>query len=187
MAGFAAACASAGGAISVEQYSEPPDSGSDEYEINIGDMLNIQVWDQAQMSGRMRVRTDGRITLPLVNDAIAAGKTPGTLAKDLEASLKSVVLNPKVTVVVEDSKPQTISVLGEVTKPGPQSLESDTGLAKALAAAGGFTNFAHRSRIFVVRTKPKLIRIHFTYDEITRKMGAASAFRLKPGDVVIVE
>jgi polysaccharide export outer membrane protein len=187
VAGVLSACASASGAIPVEQYKEPPDPGAAEYIINMGDTLNIQVWDQAQMSGRMRVRSDGRVSLPFVNDAVAAGKTPSKLASDIESSLKSVVLNPKVTVVVEDSKPLTISVMGEVAKPGPQALERETGVAHALAAAGGLTNFAHKNRIFVVRTTPTPVRIHLTYEALTQKVGAASTFRLKPGDVIIVE
>jgi polysaccharide export outer membrane protein len=78
-------------------------------------------------------------------------------------------------------------VLGEVSKPGTQQYERESGIAQALAAAGGLTNFAHKNRIFVVRSAPKPVRIHFTYESITRKVGPASAFKLKPGDVVIVE
>jgi polysaccharide export outer membrane protein len=181
------ACGSAGGAIPVALYKEPPDAATGEYLINVGDMLSIQVWDQPQISGKMRVRTDGRVTLPFVNDTVATGKTPTKLAAELESGLKSVVLNPKVTVVVEESKPLTISVLGEVSRPGPLPLERDTGVAQALAAAGGLTTFAHKDRIFVVRTSPEPVRIHFTYDELTRQVGAASTFKLRPGDVIIVE
>jgi len=182
------ACASGkGGSIPVEQYKEEAATGTGEYIIAVGDMLGVQVFDQAQISGRMRVRSDGRISVPFVNEVQAAGKTPLALAAELEAGLKAVVLNPRVTVVVEESRPLTISVLGEVAKPGTQQFERESGVAQALAAAGGLTNFAHRDRIFVVRTTPKPARIHFTYEAITRKVGPASTFRLRPGDVVIVE
>jgi polysaccharide export outer membrane protein len=184
---FTACASSTGGAIPVEQYKEAADPGTGEYIISVGDMLSIQVFDQAQISGRMRVRSDGRISLAFVNDVQAAGKTPVALASELEAGLKSVVLNPKVTIVVEESKPLTISVLGEVSKPGTQTFERDSGVAQALAAAGGLTNFAHKNRIFVTRSTPKPVRIHFTYEALTRKVGPASAFRLQPGDVVFVE
>jgi len=183
-----AACKSGiSGAVPVEQYTPPQDSAA-EYVIADGDTIAVQVWEQAQMSGRMKVRSDGKISVPLVGDVAASGKTPTKLAADLEASLKAIVINPKVTVIVEDSKPQTVSVLGEVSKPGPQPFTPDMGVAQVLAGAGGLTNFAHRDRIFVVRstTKPPT-RIHFTYDSLTRSVGAASMFRLKPGDVVIVE
>lgn len=187
-AGLVTSCASGtGGAIPVAQYKDEADAGTGEYIIAVGDMLGIQVFDQPQISGRMRVRTDGRISLPFVNDVQAAGKTPVKLGAELEAGLKAMVLNPKVTVVVEESRPLTISVLGEVSKPGTQVYERDSGVAQALAAAGGLTNFAKKDRIFVVRSNPKPVRIHFTYEDITRKVGPASVFRLKPGDVVIVD
>jgi polysaccharide export outer membrane protein len=181
------ACGSGlGGAIPVEQFKDEGDASA-EYIIGIGDVLSIQVFDQPQMSGRMPVRSDGRISLPFVNDVEAAGKTPTRLAADLEAGLKSVVLAPRVTIVVEQSRPLTISVLGEVGKPGPLPFEAGLGVAQALAAAGGLTNFAHKDRIFVVRTNPKPARIHFTYDAIIKNVGAAATFRLKPADVIVVE
>jgi polysaccharide export outer membrane protein len=187
-AGMLGACShGTGGAIPVEQYKEEATAASSEYMIDVGDLLNVVVFEQPSMSGRMRVRNDGRITLPFVNDVIASGKTPTKLASELEAGFKAVVLNPRVTVSVEESRPLTISVLGEVAKPGTQQFERDSGIAQALASAGGLSNFAHKDRIFVVRTTPKPVRIHFTYEEITRKVGPASAFKLKPGDVVIVE
>jgi polysaccharide biosynthesis/export protein len=186
--GLSTACASAtGGAIPIEQYKEPTDEALSDYTIGVGDVLGIQVWDQPQMSGKMKVRTDGRISVPFVSDVPAVGKTPSKLAADLEAGLKSVVLNPKVTVVVEEERPLTISVLGEVAKPGSQSFTRETGVAQALAAAGGLNNFAHKDRIYVVRAAPTPVRIHFTYDQLTRGVGVASQFRLRPGDVIVVE
>jgi len=180
-------CASGtGGGIPVEQYREDTPAVPTEYIISSGDVVSIQVWDQPQMSAKVRVRTDGRISLPFVNDMEAEGKSPTKLASDIEATLKSVVLTPKVTVVVEDSKPPTVSVIGEVAKPGLQPLERDSGVASALAAAGGFTNFAHRDRIYVIRGKPPA-RIHFTYKALTEGTGPASAFRLRAGDIIVVQ
>lgn len=187
--GFLSACSSGlGGAIPVEQYKDDADATAQpEYIIAVGDMLSIQVFEQPSMSGKMPVRSDGRISLPFVSDVQAAGKTPSRLSADLEAGLKSVVLAPRVTVVVEQSRPLTISVIGEVGKTGPQTYEPGIGVAQALAAAGGLTSFAHKDRIFVVRTAPKPARIHFTYDALIRNVGAASLFRLKPGDIIVVE
>lgn len=188
LAAIGAACASTGGAIGVDQLKdESGATGPAEYIVGVGDMLSIQVYNDAQASGRMRVRSDGRISLPFVSDIQAAGKTPVQLARDIEAGLKTVIVNPQVTVVVEESTPLSISVLGEVSKPGSQSLQRDTGVADALAAAGGLTAFAHKDRIFVVRTVPKPIRIHFTYEALTKGIGQAPLFRLRPGDVVVVE
>jgi polysaccharide biosynthesis/export protein len=136
LSAWAAACASGtGGSIDVDKLKDDlAGTAPREYVIGIGDMLNVQVYNDAQTSGKMRVRSDGRITLPLVNDIVAAGKTPVQLARDVETALKSVILSPQVTVIVEDFTP-SISVLGEVTKPGPQTLQRDTGVAEVLAAA----------------------------------------------------
>jgi polysaccharide export outer membrane protein len=188
LAGYLAACASSRGAIDVEQFKgDPSTSATPEYIIRIGDLLSVQVYSDEKASGRTRVRTDGRISLPLLNDIEAAGKTPIKLAADIETSLKALLVNPRVTVSVEESTPLSISVLGEVTKPGSQTLLHDAGVADALAAAGGLTRFAHKDRIYVVRTKPEPVRIHFTYEALTRSVGSAPLFRLRAGDVVVVE
>src|SRR5206468_4404503 len=115
LTGLFPACGSTSGAIDVSQLKEEPTTGN-EYVIGVGDMLSIQVWDQEKMSAKMPVRSDGRISLPFVNDIEAAGKTPTKLASELENGLKSVVIAPRVTVVVEESKPLSISILGEVSK-----------------------------------------------------------------------
>ncbi len=188
VAGMLSACGPGiGNAISVDTFQDKAEAVSTEYIINVGDVLSIQVWEQAQMSGTMPVRPDGRISLPLIKEIQAAGKTPSVLQAEIEASLKSVVLNPKVTIVVQNSNPPTISIMGEVGKPGPIPLQRDTGVAEALAAAGGLSPFAHKDRIFVVRSTPEPVRIHFTYDALTRKVGKASQFRLRPGDIIVVE
>jgi len=185
---FSACASSSGGAIEIDQFKDDADAPAvpREYVIGVGDMLSIQVYNDTQVSGRMRVRSDGRISLAFLNDIVAAGKTPVKLAADIETGLKTVILNPQVTVAVEDATP-SISVLGEVTKPGPQTLQHETGIAEALAAAGGLTAFAHKDRIFVVRSSPKLTRIHFTYDALTKGIGRAPLFRLRAGDVIVVE
>jgi polysaccharide export outer membrane protein len=185
------ACAS-GGALTVDQVKDGLDApASSQYVIGVGDMLSIQMYSDEKLSGRVKVRSDGKISLAFLNDVQAAGKTPIQLAADIETGLTSVILTPRVTVIVEESAPLTISVLGEVSKPGLAVLPGrDAGVADALAAAGGLSPFAHKNRIFVVRNSPQPTRIHFTYDDLTRKSGnagKASQFRLRPGDVVVVE
>jgi polysaccharide export outer membrane protein len=122
-----------------------------------------------------------------VNEIMAAGKSPAKLASEIEEALKAMVLTPKVTVVVEDSRPLTISVLGEVNKPGPQPFVRNSGLADVLSSAGGLTTFAHKDRIYVVRSNPKPVRIRFTYRGLIEDVGVATTFKLRPGDIVIVE
>jgi polysaccharide biosynthesis/export protein len=183
-----ASCGSAsGGSIPVDLLSDQPDSAAGEYTIGVGDLLSIQVFDQEKMSGRMKVRSDGRISLPFVNDIEAAGKTPGKFAAELETSLKSVVISPKVTIIVEESSPLNISILGEVRMPGLHAMQRGAGVAQALASAGGLSNFAHKDRIFVVRNSPKPVRIQFEYERVTKNIGRAASFVLRAGDVIVVE
>jgi polysaccharide biosynthesis/export protein len=183
LSGLVAACASGtAGAIPIDKL--PPEPPSQEYVIAVGDSLNVQVFEQEKMSGQHRVRTDGRITIPLLNDMEAAGKTPPQFQAELETALKKLIITPQVTVTVLESRPLEISLIGEVNKPGPLQLQRGSGLAQALAAAGGLTTFADRDKIFVIRGTQ---RIHVTYDAITRAVGRAATFQLRTGDVINVE
>jgi polysaccharide export outer membrane protein len=183
---LASACASStAGSIPIDKL--PPDPPVQEYTIGPGDLLNIQVFEQEKMSGTRRVRSDGRITIPLLNDVTAGGRTPAQLTTELQAALKTLILVPQVTVTVDETAPTDISIVGEVVKPGPLQLPRGSGLAQALAAAGGLTNFADREKIFVLRNTPEPQRIHVTYEDITRARGRAATFRLRAGDVIVVE
>lgn len=187
--GGAVGCAhSAGSYVWVDDLPAPQNAPA--YTIGVGDLLNVQVWDHDKMSSRTRVRDDGYISMPLLDDAIAAGRTPEQLARELEASLKdkNLVVNPRVTVVLEETGPLKIPVMGEVARKGVFTLENGAGLAEAIASAGGLTEFAHRDQIFVLRrTPPKSVLIRFTFDEISSATGNASSFRLRAGDVVIAK
>jgi polysaccharide export outer membrane protein len=174
--------------VTVERYDAP--ANTLEYVIAPGDILNVRVFQQEALSARTRVRADGRISLPLVNDWMAAGKTPVLLATELKQHLKGFINLPEVTVALEDPRPLSVSIIGEVVRPGPAVLESaSAGVLNALAAAGGFTQFAHRDGIFVLRPRvgEAPVRIRFVYEALTRAEGRASAFRLLSGDVIVVE
>jgi polysaccharide biosynthesis/export protein len=187
LAGLIAACAPGiGNAISVDKFEDTSDGTPNQYVIHVGDTLNIQVWEQGALSSSQAVRPDGRISIPLINEVQAAGKTPTTLQAEIEAALKSVVLNPRVTVVVQNPKLPTISVIGEVGKQGAVELTPGMGVAQALAAAGGLSSFAHRDRIFVQRKTPKETVILFNYDTLLEGTGKAAQFQLRPGDTVVV-
>jgi polysaccharide biosynthesis/export protein len=176
-----------GNAIAVDKFPDPSETAPDDYVINAGDTLAIQVWEQPNLSGSQPVRPDGKISLPLINDIQAAGKTPIKLKADLEGALKSMVLNPQVTVGVLNPKLPTISVMGEVGRQGAVDLAPGMGVAQAIAAAGGLTTFAHKDRIFVQRkTADKTVSILFSYDALLEGTGKASQFKLRPGDTIVV-
>ncbi len=172
----------------VEEWREPTPTPSDGgYVIGIGDALNVQVWEQEKLSAHVRVRTDGQVSLPFLNDVPAAGMTPVALARDLEGRLKQFIVSPQVTVAVDEARPLSVSVLGQVGEPGLHNLDPGAGVAQALAAAGGLKDFAKKDRIFVLRSGAAPARIRMTYDGITAGMGPAAALRLRAGDVVVVE
>ncbi len=168
--------------------SRTPSATDASYQIGVGDMLAVQVFDNDKMSTRGRVRGDGKLAVPLVNDIVVAGKAPSTVASDIEKALKdgNLVLNPHVNIIVEDVLPVRITVLGAVKASGNYAVERGSGVAEALAGAGGLTDFAKKDRIFVVRKVPTPIRIRFTFSSLT-DLGRAGAFRMQQGDIVVVD
>jgi polysaccharide export outer membrane protein len=184
------ACYQPGRFVWVDDYREPQLQGDENYTIRKGDLLNVNVWNQAGISSRIRVRDDGRISLPLISDVEAHGQTPAALARAVEQRLKDLVNNPVVSVMVDEAQPIKVAVLGEVRSPGMKQLDAGSGLLQALSVASGFTDYAREDGIFVLRKQAGYdapVRIRFTYEALTRSQGEASTFRLKTGDVVVVE
>jgi polysaccharide export outer membrane protein len=168
----------------------PADPVEKAYVIQTGDQLSVRVWGQETMSARTKVRPDGRISLPFLDDVDAAGSTPAALSKRIQARLKEFVVNPVVTVSLEELRLINVGVLGEVARPGQFQFDPGVGVLQALAAAGGMTPFADKDAIFVVRKRTEGSppeRIRFTYQSLTGAQGRASSFRLQGGDVVVVE
>ena len=121
------------------------------YKIGRDDVLEVLVWKQEQLSGRIRVASDGTIMLPLIGQVKAAGLTTTELQSDLTARLVNYVHAPKVTVRVFDPASRVFYALGEVSKPGMYKLMSGEVLSQALAAAGGPTEYANLRKIKIVR------------------------------------
>jgi len=187
-----AGCRTTGGEfVQVEQL--PAAQFETEYRIGPGDVLGVRVWNQESMSTeRARVRDDGKISVPFLQDVEAAGVTPPELAKQLQTRLKTYVVNPVVTVTLEEVRPLRVSVVGEVANPGQYELERGAGVLSALAAAGGMTEYGHREDIFVLRNAPAQDgkappRIRFHYTSLVRGEKPSVTFRLRSGDVVVVE
>jgi len=170
----------------VDQYTQPDPSAAG-YIISPGDSLSVRVWNQDGMSARVRVREDGKISLPFLNDVTAAGYSPNALSAQLQTRLKDFIANPVVTIALEEPRPFSVAVMGEVVRAGSFTVEPNAGVLSVLAAAGGLGEYAHKDRIFVVRSRPSPTRIRFSYDSLTNTTGMAPHFRLMPGDVVVVE
>jgi polysaccharide biosynthesis/export protein len=174
----------------VDDYADGAGVVTNEYVIHEGDVVNVRVFGQDNMSAKSRVRGDGKISMPFLNDVTAAGFTPVVLSAQLQTRLKDFINNPVVTISLEEVRAVNVSVLGEVLRPGIYNLDpTSTGVLQAIASAGGFTNFASRD-LFVLRnaaTADKPVRIRFDYDQLLRAQGKGAGFRLKPGDVLVVE
>jgi len=171
----------------VYEWREPGPVSKGEYVIGVGDLLNVLVWDQEKMSARVRVRSDGHVSLPFLDDVPAEGLTPVALARSLEERLKQFIVTPQVTVVIDEAKPLSVSVLGQVEEPGLYNLDPGARIAQALAAAGGLKDFARKDRIYLLRTTDGTTRIRMTYQDVTAKTGRAFSLRLRTGDIVVVE
>jgi polysaccharide export outer membrane protein len=167
----------------------PPDQSARprEFLIHVGDTLTMHVLGHEEMTIKQKVRSDGRIAVPLIGEVDAVDKRPSSLRSELEARLKDYIVSPSVVLAVDEVQPMTIVLLGEVGHPGAYTLEPYSGLAQALAAGGGLTEFARRDRIFVVRQRPRPARIRFTFEAVSHDEGRAAAFPLHNGDVVVVE
>jgi len=167
----------------VEEWRDPA-RGDRVYLIAPGDVLFVRVFGQEGLSGRARVRADGMISLPFLNEVKAADVTPMYLAGHIRDLLKEFVVNPVVTVSLEETRAIEVSVVGEVVRPGVYRLEPNSGVLAGLASAGGLTDFADRDRIFVIRAKQ---RIRFRFAALTGAEPRPTAFRMKPGDVLVAE
>jgi polysaccharide export outer membrane protein len=157
------------------------------YRIGPEDLLQISVWNNEPLSRAVPVRPDGMITLPLLNDVQAAGLTPSELRTYLVKRLAEFLPSPEVSVIVTEVRSLKVSVVGSVSKPGRYDYKSWATVLDAIAMAGGFTEFASRSKILVLRSEGKSPqRLTFNYDKATSDGGEQANFFLRPGDVVVV-
>lgn len=160
-----------------------------DYMIGPEDVLEITVWRNADLSKVVAVRPDGRISLPLIGDVTAVGRTAAQLADAIAAKLKEYKENPQVSIVVKEVNSYVIYVLGEVAKPGKYPLKSKTTLLQAITIASGFTPNAARNKIVVFRfgeNGEKDVKIKASYDDIILRDGSPQNIELKPGDTLVV-
>jgi polysaccharide export outer membrane protein len=159
----------------------------EEYRIGPEDMLAISVWKNEPMSRVVPVRPDGMISLPLLDDVRAAGLTPMQLRDLLVQKLAEYVPSPSVSVIVNEVRSFKVSVLGEVQRPARYELKSRTTVLDVLALAGGFNQFAARTRIIIIRQEgEKKQRILFNYNKVIGGGADDENYYLQPNDIVLV-
>ncbi len=157
----------------------------EEYRLGPGDKLRVEVYKDLQLSQSLQVRPDGKITLPLVGDFAAAGKTPIQLRDELTKSLKEYMTNPVVTVIVVEALAAQVYVIGEVTNPQTLVMQGPMTVLQALAQVGGLREFADRDDIRILRKTPNGIQtIEFNYKRAVK--GESEPVFLQPGDTVVV-
>lgn len=159
-----------------------------EYVIGNDDLLSINVWKEAEVSRSLPVRSDGRISLPLVGEVQAAGRTPLQLEREIANKLRSYITEPEVTVMVQQINSEKYNVLGQVAKPGSYSLTLATSVLDAIATAGGFRDFAKRKGIYILRRNSTggVTRIPFNYNDVIKGKSPEQNIGLNPNDTIVV-
>ena len=160
-----------------------------DYIIGPEDVLEITVWKNNDLSKTVQVRPDGRISIPLIGDISAVGRTSAQLTQEISDRLKSYMENPTVSIVVKEVNSYSIFVLGEVVKPGRLPLKTKTTLLQAITLAGGFSPVAARNKIVIFRFGKDgegLAKIKASYDDIVLRDGTKQNIELKPGDQIVV-
>jgi polysaccharide biosynthesis/export protein len=168
--------------------SAPPAPHDNTFVIGKDDVLAINVWKEPEISRSIPVRSDGRISLPLVGEIQAAGETTLKLEQAITTKLKNYIEEPEVTVIVQEIKSQNFNILGMVTKPGSYPLVGSETVLDAIAAAGGFRDFAKQKNIYILRQSPDgtQSRIPFNYKEVVKGHNPAQNAMLQPRDTIIV-
>jgi polysaccharide biosynthesis/export protein len=161
---------------------------NDEFIIGTGDVLAINVWKETEVSRVVPVRSDGRISLPLVGELQAGGRTPKQLEAEIRRKLKDFVSEPEVTVIVQEVKSQKFNVLGMVMKPGSYVLTNPTTILDAIAMAGGFRDFAKQKDIYVLRPAADgtQTRVPFNYKEVVKGHKSTQNIALQSNDTIVV-
>jgi len=165
----------------------PAQSAEGDTVIQPRDTILVHVRDQLPMSGEFIVREDGGYLQPSVGNVQVAGRTPVEVATELQTRLEGMIVKPQVGVSVARAAAVRVNVVGEVRTPGIYELARDRTVMSALAAAGWLTDFASRDGIFVLRHGNKETRVRFRAADLTAPGPEVSRFRLRDGDVVVVE
>ncbi len=160
----------------------------DNFVIGNDDLLAINVWKEPDISRSVPVRSDGKISLPLVGELAAAGQTPLKLEQEIAGRLKNYISEPEVTVIVQQINSQKFNILGQVNRPGSFSLSTASTVLDAIAQAGGFRDFAKQKSIYVLRQKPDGTeeRLPFNYKEVVKGKNPEQNVKLQPHDTIVV-
>ena len=163
-------------------------SQSTDYRIGAGDMIEVSVWKEPDLSRKeILVRVDGKISFPLVGDIPAAGMTPVELTETIQKGLTNYVTAPVVTVTITNPGSQKVYVLGEVTKTGEYPVLKNLTVLQAFALAGGFTQWAAKDEIILIRKDGAKDRIYkINYKDIVKGRDVENNLVLQANDTIVV-
>lgn len=157
------------------------------YTIGTEDVVAVSVWKEPDFSASLPVRPDGKISLPLLGDVVAAGKTPSQLAEAVSVALKKYLEAPRVTITVTAINSRNFFVLGEVGRPGKYPLQGEMNALQAVSAAGGPTPYANTKKIYILRTEAgRQARLPFNYKAALSGDASVPNLTIKPGDTIVV-
>ncbi len=175
------------GASFDRQSTRPRSFASGDYRLGPGDQVDVFVWRNEELSRRVPVRPDGYISLPLVGELKAAGKTAAQLESEITSLLLDFVQMPTVTVSVTDIKSLVVYVLGRVGQPGPVTLDRNINVLQAISMAGGPTEFANQNGVTILRTVGnQRVRIPYRYGDVMKGRADTGELVLQAGDVIYV-
>jgi len=157
------------------------------YRIGLGDVIEVQVWKEPDLSRQVKVRLDGRISLPLVGDIQAAARTPEEVASAVGERLAKYITEPAVSVILVESASRRYYVIGMVNQPGEFPIDYPVTVLQALARAGGFQEWAKKAQIVIVRRSEGRERLlPFNYDAVIKGADLSQNLLIAPGDTIIV-
>jgi polysaccharide export outer membrane protein len=170
------------------QTTEATKAHDNTFVIGNDDVLAINVWKEPDVSRSVPVRSDGKISLPLVGEVQAAGRTPLALEQDIAAKLKNYIGEPEVTVIVQQINSQKFNILGQVTRPGTYPISNSATVLDALALAGGFRDFAKQKSIYILRQNPdgSQARLPFNYKDVVKGKNPEQNIKLQPRDTIVI-
>jgi polysaccharide export outer membrane protein len=160
----------------------------DSFVIGTEDVLSISVWNEANLTRSVPVRSDGKISMPLIGEIQASGKTPLQLEQEITEKLKGFITSPQVNVIVLQINSRKYNVMGEVTKPGMYPLTGTTTIMDAIAKAGGFRDFAKKTGVYVLRKGPDGREEHlkFNYKDFIKGKNFDQNVEVRPNDTIII-
>jgi polysaccharide export outer membrane protein len=170
-----------------EEDPIPENTSSGEYLVGAGDLIEIVVWKNPDVSGEFRIRPDGKFSMPLVGDIVAIGMTTDIISIQVEKKLQIFIESPYVSTIVIETTSNRIYILGEVKKSGAYPIDSSLTVLQALALAGGFTEFADRSELLLVRgSGADQQKFVINYTGIVKSTADEGIMVLKRGDTLVV-